>query len=61
MYEIDPSLRKLLLKEHNDWRNQLAEGAIPGFPPATRMMKMVYFMTFCVPVSQNCIVLALGL
>lgn len=31
----------LILKEHNNWRNELANGRIGGFKPATNMMKLV--------------------
>lgn len=41
MKPITSNLRQLLLNEHNDWRNQLAEGAIHGYPAATKMIKMV--------------------
>uniref|UniRef100_A0A336LXT6 CSON007711 protein n=1 Tax=Culicoides sonorensis TaxID=179676 RepID=A0A336LXT6_CULSO len=40
MITITQSLKDLLLKEHNKWRQMLAMGSVDGYPAATRMLKV---------------------
>lgn len=41
MVPITDDLKKLILHKHNQFRNEIAGAHILGFPPASRMLKMV--------------------
>ncbi|XP_063708733.1 antigen 5 like allergen Cul n 1-like [Culicoides brevitarsis] len=62
--KISPSMRDLLITEHNKWREMLASGNVPNYPAATKMMKMHWddelahvaeiFSDFCVFEHDEC-------
>lgn len=47
-------LKNLILNEHNKYRNEIAGGHLLGFPPSSRMMKMVtIFFRVSIPIINS--------
>ncbi|XP_055913718.1 antigen 5 like allergen Cul n 1-like [Eupeodes corollae] len=40
VFDLSPKIKQIILNKHNAYRNHLALGKVPNFPPATRMATM---------------------